>query len=132
MRNKKESNDKDKNGPFKGKNHSFDSIRLISKNHAKHWKGKTFTPEHRAKIACSRRVRESERSIRYHIYNLIVKRDMNTCRICKETRGILRNPKKRGGKEGNLIILHKDDDRNNLSPANLLTICCTCLQGLNK
>lgn len=130
MTHNKDSNDKNNSGPFAGKHHSSDSIRLITKNHAKHWKGKKFTPEHRAKISCSRRTRQSGRSIRYHIYNLIIKRDANTCRICKETRGFLRDIKKKGAREGNLTILHKDGDRNNLSPANLLTICYTCHQGL--
>jgi len=118
------------NKRFAGKHHSSDSIRLITKNHARYWKGKIFTPEHRAKIACSRHTNLSKRSIQYQIYNLIIKRDMNTCKICGKVRGILRDIKKKGAREGNLTILHKDGNKDNLSPANLLTVCYTCHQGL--
>jgi 5-methylcytosine-specific restriction endonuclease McrA len=126
----KKTNDENKPGPFAGKRHNIHTKELIKKHHAHYWQGKKLSNAHKAKISAARRSKFSEREMRYEIYKLIIKRDRNCCKLCG-TFGTLKIPFRKG-LHGNLVIFHKDSNKTNLTPSNLLTVCLTCNQGLNK
>jgi len=109
---------------FKGRKHSAETREAQSKHAARFWKGKNFSPEHKGNIARSRRAKKiSFLDLRYNIYEQIVAFKGNKCNFCKKS-GIL---KKQNG-SGNLEIVHLDKEITNLSPANLLVVCSTCVK----